>query len=86
MFTILMDFNKSFYRNKLDNNFVAFAVADPGFPVGGGGRRQPLMRTLFSENACENERNGSCWARPPPLDPPMICTNLFDHFVFLCGG
>ena len=30
-------------------------VADPGFPVGGG--RQPPMRTLFSENVCENERN-----------------------------
>ena len=31
-------------------------VADPGFPVGGGGR-QPPMRTLFGENVCENERN-----------------------------
>ena len=34
------------------------AVADPGFPVGG---RRPLTRTLFGENVCENERNGSCW-------------------------
>ena len=31
-------------------------VADPGFPVGGGGC-QPPTRTLFSENVCENERN-----------------------------
>ena len=46
------------------------------FPLGGGGH-QPPMRTLFSENVCENERNGSCWggrapAAPPPLDPPML--------------
>ena len=37
-------------------------VADPGFPVGGGrasiGGRGPLMRVLFSENVCENERIG----------------------------
>ena len=50
------------------------AVADPGFPVGGRrpvGGRQPPTRTLFSENICENERNGSRWGgggrwqRPP---------------------
>ena len=41
------------------------SVADPGFPVGGGadllGGCQPPTRTLFGENVCENERNGSCW-------------------------
>ena len=33
------------------------------FPLGGGGGgvRRPPMRTLFGENGCENERNGSCW-------------------------
>ena len=44
------------------------AVADPGFPVGGGGGgaeplggRQPLIWVLFGENMCKNERIGSCW-------------------------
>ena len=48
-------------------------MADPGFPVGGGG---PLMRALFGKNVCENERIWPCrggggvrWAGP--LDPPM---------------
>ena len=51
-------------------------MADPGFPIGGvptrWGGRQPLTRTLFSENVCKNERNGSCGggggapAAPPP--------------------
>ena len=41
---------------------ITQAVADPGFPVGGaptrwGGGCQPLTRTLFGENVCENERN-----------------------------
>ena len=35
-------------------------MADPGFPVGGGGRRPPTG-TLFDKNICENERNLSCW-------------------------
>ena len=34
------------------------AVADPGFPVGGRGRRPPT-RTLFGKKVCKNERNGS---------------------------
>ena len=33
------------------------AVADPGFPVGGGGGRQPPTRILFGKNVCENKRN-----------------------------
>ena len=35
------------------------AVADPGFPVGGG--RRPPTWALFAKNVCENERIGSCW-------------------------
>ena len=31
-------------------------MADPGFPVGGGGSP---TRVLFGENVCENERIGS---------------------------
>ena len=40
---------------------ILCAVADPGFPVGGGeGRRaimgcQPLMQVLFGENVCKNK-------------------------------
>ena len=46
------------------------AVADPGFPVGGGGCRPPT-RTLFGKNRCENERNGSCWGGGAPAAPPV---------------
>ena len=43
-----------------------FSVADPGFPVGGGGRprwrRQPLTWSLFGANVCMlNKRIGSRW-------------------------
>ena len=42
-----------------------YAVADPGFPVGGGGvdplgGRGPLTWVLFGKNVCENER---IWSR-----------------------
>ena len=39
----------------------SLTVADPGFPVGGGGGadplagRQPQTHTLFGENVCKNE-------------------------------
>ena len=55
---------------------VPIPVADPGFPVGGGGTDplgggcQPLMHTLFSKNVCENERNGSCWGGAPAAPTP----------------
>ena len=42
--------------------YGVFAVADPGFPVGGVdplGGRGPPTQALFGENACENERIGS---------------------------
>ena len=61
------------------------AVADPGFPVGGGadllGGSQPPMHMLFSENVCVNERIGSCWggAAGAPLDPPMMGYLLLKH-------
>ena len=53
------------------------AVADPGFPVGGGGGgRRPLPWVLFGKNVCENQRIGSRFGgghwRPPP-DLPMRC-------------
>ena len=39
------------------------AVADPGFPIGGGvhplGGHGPPTWALFGENVCENERIGS---------------------------
>ena len=56
------------------------------FPLGGvnplGGRR-PSTRTLFGENVCENERNGSCWGRAggAPLDPPMNDIIKFYWFI-----
>ena len=37
---------------------MPYSVADPGSPVGGGGR-QPPTRVLFGKNTCENERIGS---------------------------
>ena len=45
-------------------------VADPGFPVGGGGRGRPTW-ALFGENVCKNERIGSHRGGMPPLDPPI---------------
>ena len=62
---------------------MAYPVADPGFPVGGGGSAeplggcQPLTWALFGKNVCENKRIGSCWggeacAGGAPLDPPML--------------
>ena len=35
-----------------------YTVADPGFPVGGGGPGPPT-RVLFGKNVCQNERIGS---------------------------
>ena len=50
-------------------------MADPGFPVGGGGRRPPT-RVLFGGNVCKNEELGpTCEGgarRRWPRDPPMF--------------
>ena len=55
---------------------MLYTVADPGFPVGGGGRG-PLMQALFNENVCENERIGGM--RPArPLDLPMVQSDLLN--------
>ena len=64
---------KAFWKNR------SMAVADPGFPVGGGGGVDPLgggggrgppTQVLFAKNVCKNERIGSRrggmrQARPP---------------------
>ena len=55
-------------------------MADPGFPVGGRGRRRRgsgLPRWLRFENfVCQNERIGTLGGGhvpgAPPLDPPML--------------
>ena len=58
-----------------------FPVADPGFSVGGRGRRprrgRQLLRWLrFEKFVYQNERiwtlGGCAPAAPPPLDPPMV--------------
>ena len=60
-------------------------VADPGFPVGGGGVHPlggcgPPMRVLFDENVCENERIGSHigWRAPGTLPPRSA--NAIDKY------
>ena len=77
-----------------------YAVADPGFPVLGGGGIEPLAGcrpltwVLFGKNVCENERIESCWGgghRQHPLDPPMVCVlaymtfEVFGNNIFLEG-
>ena len=53
--------------------------ADPGFPVGGGGRQRPTQ-ALFGENICKNERIWSCWGgggvrrKLLYVDPPLLIT------------
>ena len=54
-------------------------MADPGFPVGGGGAeplgggRRPPTWVLFGKNICENERIGSCWIRQCKLKCDCCC-------------
>ena len=48
------------YRKELQT----CSVADPGFPVGGGGRTIGVATSntgTFWQNVCENKRIGSCW-------------------------
>ena len=64
------------------------AVADPGFPVGGGwgvggwggvhplGGRGPPTWALFGENVCENERIGSHRGAVRPARPPRSANAL----------
>ena len=69
------------YTIKLDSYEIhTITVADPGFPVRGGGMHplgggcRPPMQALFGENVCKNERIGSHrgGVHPArPLDPPM---------------
>ena len=61
-------------------------MADPGFPVGGGGLgpiggHGPLMQVLFGENVCENERIGSRRGWRAPGMPPPRSANDSDHKV-----
>ena len=47
------------------------SVADPEFPIGGGGAEplggcRPSMWALFSKSVCKNKRIGSCWGGGPP--------------------
>ena len=51
---------------------VTEAVADPGFPRGGGanprGGRQPIIWPIFPKNCMKMKK---FWARGGPLDPPL---------------
>ena len=49
-------------------------------PLGG---RQPPMRTLFCENVCENERNGSCWGGGAPPWIRQWVLSKFDNSYHL---
>ena len=78
--------------------YLSVPVADPGFPVSGGGGgakpfggHQPPKRALFGENMCNNEKIGSRWGGAPLLDPPMstyqVCFNVcFKHRLMLYSG
>ena len=65
------------------------AVADPGFPRGGGanhkgGGRQPIIWPIFSQKLHENEEIlGRGGARPsrPPLDPPLLSAYFYEIIV-----
>ena len=55
------------------------AVADPGFPRGGGanpkgGGRQPIIWPIFSENCMKMKKfwAGGGASLAPPLDPPLL--------------
>ena len=70
------------------------AVADPGFPVGGGawtrwGGRGPVTQVLFGKNVYQNERIGSRrgGVRPArPLDPPMCGIIKSPQEQLTCSG
>ena len=55
------------------------AVADPGFPRGGGanlkGGRQPIIWPIFPENCMKMKKfwaGGARVPRTPPLDLPLV--------------
>ena len=51
-----------------------FSESSGGSRISRWGGRRPPMRTLFGENVCENERNGSCWGGGhTPVASPWIC-------------
>ena len=65
----------------LGSTLTYLTVADPGFPIGGGGQPfggcRPLTWVLFGKNVCENERIGSRlgWAYADGTPPPTGSAN-----------
>ena len=71
----------------------AFAVADPRFPPGEGANppegRQHTILPNFPKNCMklkEFEPLGAWPSRPPPLDPPLICTINCNACTFCTFG
>ena len=57
----VMDYPNQSYHNVTIHSNYTNTVADPGFPVGGGGRAPVAggQGALFTENVCKNKRIGS---------------------------
>ena len=66
----------------LGSDLLSIAVADPGFPVGGGGGHGPLTWALLVKMYAKMKElgpiGGACTGHTPP-DLPMHCLTCQAH-------